>query len=175
MGMTGGANLYGGSFLISMLFVVGGVPGLWLVEKIGRRKLLLWSFGVIVLALAVPAFSLNVQAAPLFIALAIFVLASGASSFSRGGLPQRALPRGSPGNSSGLRHGNQPRWLHGQHLPDAGRYPQLRRRRLAAHRRCHLPGRTGGYLPPGTGNRQQVPSGAHDRKNAGSTGNRQSN
>src|SRR5699024_7095400 len=29
-GMTGDANVYGGSFLISMLFVIGGIPGLWL-------------------------------------------------------------------------------------------------------------------------------------------------
>lgn len=92
MGMTGDANLYGGSFLISMLFVVGGVPGLWLVEKIGRRKLLLWSFGVIVLALAVPAFIPNVQAAPLFIALAIFALASGASSFLEVVYPNELFP-----------------------------------------------------------------------------------
>jgi putative MFS transporter len=92
MGMTGDANLYGGSFLISMLFVVGGVPGLWLVEKIGRRKLLLWSFGIIVVALAIPAFIPNVQAAPLFIALAIFALASGASSFLEVVYPNELFP-----------------------------------------------------------------------------------
>lgn len=92
MGMTGDANLYGGSFLISMLFVVGGIPGLWLVEKIGRRKLLLWSFGIIVVALAIPAFIPNVQAAPLFIALAIFALASGASSFLEVVYPNELFP-----------------------------------------------------------------------------------
>lgn len=92
MGLTGDANLYGGSFLISMLFVVGGVPGLWLVEKIGRRKLLLWSFGVIVVALAIPAFIPDVQAAPLFIALAIFALASGASSFLEVVYPNELFP-----------------------------------------------------------------------------------
>ncbi|WP_426940142.1 MFS transporter [Pseudarthrobacter sp. S6] len=92
MGMTGDANLYGGSFLISMLFVVGGVPGLWLVERIGRRKLLLWSFGIIVVALAIPAFITNVQAGPLFIALAIFALASGASSFLEVVYPNELFP-----------------------------------------------------------------------------------
>ncbi|WP_082579237.1 MFS transporter [Arthrobacter sp. Soil736] len=92
MGLTGDANLYGGSFLISMLFVVGGIPGLWLVEKIGRRKLLLWSFGIIVVALAVPAFIPNVQAAPLFIALAVFALASGASSFLEVVYPNELFP-----------------------------------------------------------------------------------
>ncbi|WP_035741785.1 MFS transporter [Arthrobacter sp. MA-N2] len=92
MGITGDANLYGGSFLVSMLFVVGGIPGLWLVEKIGRRKLLLCSFGIIVVALAIPAFIPNVQAGPLFIALAIFALASGASSFLEVVYPNELFP-----------------------------------------------------------------------------------
>lgn len=91
-GMHGDANLYGGSFLISMLFVVGGIPGLWLVEKIGRRKLLLWTFGIIVVALAIPAFIPNVEAAPLFIALAVFALASGASSFLEVVYPNELFP-----------------------------------------------------------------------------------
>ncbi|WP_336711236.1 MFS transporter [Arthrobacter sp. USHLN218] len=91
-GMTGDANLYGGSFLISMLFVVGGVPGLWLVEKIGRRRLLLWSFGIIAVALAIPAFIPDVHAGPLFLALAIFALASGASSFLEVVYPNELFP-----------------------------------------------------------------------------------
>lgn len=91
-GMTGDANLYGGTFLISMLFVVGGLPGLWLVDKIGRRKLLLWTFGIIVVALAIPVFIPNVSAGPLFIALAIFALASGASSFIEMIYPNELFP-----------------------------------------------------------------------------------
>ncbi len=91
-GMTGDANLYGGSFLISMLFVVGGIPGLWLVDKIGRRKLLIWTFAIIVVALAVPAFIPNVTAAPLFLALAIFAIASGASSFLEVVYPNELFP-----------------------------------------------------------------------------------
>ncbi|BCT78040.1 MFS transporter [Sinomonas cyclohexanicum] len=91
-GLTGDANLYGGSFLISMIFVVGGVPGLWLVERIGRRRLLLWSFGIIVVALAIPAFIPNVSAAPLFLALAVFALASGASSFLEVVYPNELFP-----------------------------------------------------------------------------------
>ena len=75
-----------------MLFVVGGIPGLWLVEKIGRRRLLLSSFGVIVVALAIPAFIPDVQAAPFFIALAVFALASGASSFLEVVYPNELFP-----------------------------------------------------------------------------------
>lgn len=91
-GLTGDANLYGGSFLISMIFVIGGVPGLWLVERIGRRRLLLWTFGIIVVALAIPAFIPNVSAAPLFLALAVFALASGASSFLEVVYPNELFP-----------------------------------------------------------------------------------
>lgn len=92
MGLTGDANLYGGSFLISMLFVIGGIPGLWLVERIGRRKLLIWSFVVIVVALGLPAFIPGVHAQLLFTALAIFALASGASSFLEVVYPNELFP-----------------------------------------------------------------------------------
>lgn len=91
-GLTGDANLYGGSLIISLLFVLGGIPGLWLVERIGRRKLLLWSFGVIVVALAAPAFIPGVTASALFTALAIFALASGASSFLEVVYPNELFP-----------------------------------------------------------------------------------
>ncbi len=91
-GMDGDANLYGGSLLISLIFVVGGIPGLWLVERIGRRKLLLWSFGIIVVALAAPAFIPNVAPQTLFTALAIFALASGASSFLEVVYPNELFP-----------------------------------------------------------------------------------
>ncbi|WP_372697325.1 MFS transporter [Arthrobacter sp. JSM 101049] len=91
-GLDGDANLYGGSLLISLLFVVGGIPGLWLVERIGRRKLLLWSFAVIVLALAAPAFIPGVAPQFLFTALAVFALASGASSFLEVVYPNELFP-----------------------------------------------------------------------------------
>ena len=91
-GLDGDANLYGGSLLISLLFVVGGIPGLWLVERIGRRKLLLWTFGIIVVALAAPAFIPDVAPQTLFTALAIFALASGASSFLEVVYPNELFP-----------------------------------------------------------------------------------
>jgi putative MFS transporter len=91
-GLDGDANLYGGSLLISLLFVVGGIPGLWLVERIGRRTLLLWTFGIIVVALAAPAFVTGVGPKTLFTALAIFALASGASSFLEVVYPNELFP-----------------------------------------------------------------------------------
>lgn len=91
-GMTGDANLYGGSLIISALFVVGGIPGLWLVEKIGRRKLLVASFVLATIVLAVPVFIPNVNAVVLFTALAVFAIASGSANFLQIVYPNELFP-----------------------------------------------------------------------------------
>ena len=91
-GMTGDANLYGGSLIISALFVVGGIPGLWLVEKIGRRKLLLYSFMLATVVLALPLFIPDVGAVTLFIILAIFAIASGSANFLQIVYPNELFP-----------------------------------------------------------------------------------
>ncbi|WP_066897600.1 MFS transporter [Mycolicibacterium houstonense] len=91
-GLEGDANLYGGSLLISLLFVVGGIPGLYLVEKIGRRALLIGSFAVIAVALAIPALIPGIPPAAFFLALAVYALASGASSFLEIVYPNELFP-----------------------------------------------------------------------------------
>jgi putative MFS transporter len=91
-GLYGDANLYGGSLIIAVLFVVGGIPGLWLVEKIGRRKLLIGSFAVIGVTLAVPALIPDVPAEIFFLALAVFAIGSGASSFLEVVYPNELFP-----------------------------------------------------------------------------------
>lgn len=91
-GLEGDANLYGGSLLIALMFVVGGIPGLWLVEKIGRRKLLIWSFVIATVALGLPAIIPNVGAVPLFIALAVFAVASGSANFLEVVYPNELFP-----------------------------------------------------------------------------------
>lgn len=91
-GMTGDSNLYGGSLLISSLFVVGGIPGLWLVERIGRKPLLVWTFAIAAVALVLPAFIPNVGAGMLFTALAIFAVCSGAANFLQIVYPNELFP-----------------------------------------------------------------------------------
>ena len=91
-GLKGDANLYGGSLIISLLFVVGGFPGLYLVERIGRRKLLLGSFAIIAVALAIPIVVPNVPPWLFFIALAIFAITSGGSSFLEVVYPNEIFP-----------------------------------------------------------------------------------
>ncbi|MUL85493.1 MULTISPECIES: MFS transporter [unclassified Mycolicibacterium] len=91
-GLHGDANLYGGSLLISLLFVVGGLPGLYLVERIGRRPLLIGSFAIIVLALAIPALIPGVPPVVFFLALAVYAVTSGASSFLEIVYPNELFP-----------------------------------------------------------------------------------
>ncbi|MGY4650181.1 MFS transporter [Mycobacterium sp. URHB0021] len=91
-GLKGDASLYGGSLIIALLFVVGGFPGLYLVERIGRRKLLLGSFAVIAVALAIPVVVPNVPEWLFFLALAIFAVTSGASSFLSVVYPNEIFP-----------------------------------------------------------------------------------
>ncbi|BCI53910.1 MFS transporter [Mycolicibacterium litorale] len=91
-GLEGDSNLYGGSLIIALLFVVGGIPGLYLVERIGRRALLVWSFAIIAVALAVPAVVPGVPPLVFFLALAVFALASGASSFLEIVYPNELFP-----------------------------------------------------------------------------------
>jgi MFS transporter, putative metabolite transport protein len=91
-GLTGDANTYGGSTLIAALFVVGGIPGLYLVERIGRRPLLLWSFVVAGAALLIPAVIPGVPGWLFFAALAVFAVSSGASNFLQVVYPNELFP-----------------------------------------------------------------------------------
>ncbi|MDR7303554.1 MFS transporter [Haloactinomyces albus] len=91
-GLTGDANTYGGSALIALLFVVGGLPGLYLVEAIGRKRLLLWSFAFVGIALTLPAVIPGVPAWFFFAALAAFAVGSGASNFLQVVYPNEIFP-----------------------------------------------------------------------------------
>lgn len=91
-GLEGDSNLYGGSLIIALLFVVGGIPGLYLVERIGRRALLVGSFAIIAVALAIPAVIPGVPPLVFFLALAVFALVSGASSFLEIVYPNELFP-----------------------------------------------------------------------------------
>lgn len=91
-GMTGDANLYGGSLIISMFFVVGGIPGLLVVDRLGRRKLMIISFALATVVLLIPALIPNVGAWPLFIALVLFAFASGSANFLQIVYPNELFP-----------------------------------------------------------------------------------
>jgi putative MFS transporter len=64
-----------------VLFLVGGVPGLLLVDKIGRKPLLLWTFAVMSAAFVVVATNPHAPAVVLFALLALYAITSGACNF----------------------------------------------------------------------------------------------
>nr|WP_257101694.1 sugar porter family MFS transporter [Streptomyces sp. alain-838] len=68
-GMSDGGVSVLGSALISMLFLIGCVPALRLIDTLGRRRLIIWSFGLMVVPLAVLGL---VPTAPVAVILACF-------------------------------------------------------------------------------------------------------
>ncbi|MGP3989857.1 MFS transporter [Streptomyces sp. 3N207] len=68
-GMSGSSESIIGSALISMLFLIGCVPALRLIDTLGRRPLIVWSFALMVLPLAVLGLA---PAAPVAVVLACF-------------------------------------------------------------------------------------------------------
>ncbi|WP_234365008.1 MFS transporter [Streptomyces sp. RTd22] len=68
-GMASSSDSVIGSALISMLFLVGCVPALRLIDTLGRRRLIIWSFGLMAIPLAVLGL---VPAAPVGVVLACF-------------------------------------------------------------------------------------------------------
>jgi MFS transporter, putative metabolite transport protein len=88
MGITGNTA----EVFLAVLFVIGGVPGLWLVERIGRRALLLWSFGIIAVALGIPGLVPGLPTWVSFVSVCVFALASGGSSFLEVVYPNELFP-----------------------------------------------------------------------------------
>ncbi|MGW3625118.1 MFS transporter [Streptomyces sp. NPDC000880] len=92
--LLGGMGITGNSaeIFLAALFVVGGIPGLWVVERIGRRTLLLWSFGIIAVALAIPGLVPGLPTWVFFVSVCVFALASGGSSFLEVVYPNELFP-----------------------------------------------------------------------------------
>ncbi|MFF3467155.1 MFS transporter [Streptomyces sp. NPDC002619] len=98
MGITGNTA----EIFLAVLFVIGGVPGLWLVERLGRRTLLLWSFAVIAVALAIPGLVPGLPNWVSFLAVCVFALASGGSSFLEVVYPNELFPTEIRGTAVGV-------------------------------------------------------------------------
>lgn len=88
MGITGNTA----EVFLAVLFVIGGIPGLWLVERSGRRALLLGSFGIIAVALGIPGLVPGLPTWVTFTSVYVFALASGGSSFLEVVYPNELFP-----------------------------------------------------------------------------------
>ncbi|MCV7283284.1 MFS transporter [Mycolicibacterium flavescens] len=85
-------NIYLAELVISTLFLVGGVPGLLLVDKIGRKPLLIYTFAIMSIAFAFMAVNPSAPAVLLFAALAVYAVTSGACNFIEIIYPNELFP-----------------------------------------------------------------------------------
>ncbi|WP_101949285.1 MFS transporter [Mycobacterium sp. 3519A] len=85
-------NIYLAELIISALFLVGGIPGLLLVDKIGRKPLLIWTFVVMSAAFTLMAVVPGAPAGVLFAALAVYAITSGACNFIEIIYPNELFP-----------------------------------------------------------------------------------
>ena len=88
VGLTGtGAEVF-----LAMLFVVGGIPGLMLVDKIGRKALLIYTFAGIGVIWGIAGLVPGLPIMVVFAAICAFALLSGASNFLEIVLPNELFP-----------------------------------------------------------------------------------
>lgn len=91
-GMSSGSDSILGSALISMLFLLGCLPALRLIDTLGRRPLIVWSFALMVVPLAILGL---VPTAPVAVVLACFcayALCSGGPSILEFIYPTELFP-----------------------------------------------------------------------------------
>ncbi|WP_028926815.1 MFS transporter [Pseudonocardia acaciae] len=90
LGTGNGANL--GTALVNLIFAVGCLPAMWLLESVGRRRTITWSFALMVLPLlALGAFT----HAPAWLAVSFFclyALFSGGPGILEWGYPNELFP-----------------------------------------------------------------------------------
>jgi putative MFS transporter len=87
-GLTG----HGAEIFLAALFVVGGIPGLLLVDRIGRKALLIYSFAAITIVWGVAGAFPALPAMVVFAVICFFALASGASNFLEIVYPNELFP-----------------------------------------------------------------------------------
>ncbi|WP_327147803.1 MFS transporter [Nocardia sp. NBC_01329] len=88
--------------LIALLFVVGSVPGLWLVDRIGRIPLLVSTFAIMALTFGFIAVFPAAPPSLLFAALALYAVASGASNFIEIIVPNELFPTSVRATATGI-------------------------------------------------------------------------
>lgn len=93
---------YLSELIIATLFVVGSVPGLWLIDKMGRIPLLVTTFVIMAAAFAFIAIFPTAPPEILFAALALYAIASGASNFIEIIVPNELFPTAVRATATGI-------------------------------------------------------------------------
>lgn len=91
MGIARG-NTYAAELIISALFLIGGVPGLFLIDKIGRKTLLVVTFIIMGVCFVFMASCPNAPSSALLAALAVYAVTSGACNFIEIIYPNELFP-----------------------------------------------------------------------------------
>ncbi|MBC2640747.1 MULTISPECIES: MFS transporter [unclassified Rhodococcus (in: high G+C Gram-positive bacteria)] len=87
-----GDNIYLAELIISALFLAGGIPGLMMVDKIGRKSLLIVTFAIMSIAFGFMALFPAAPALALLLALAVYAVTSGACNFIEIIYPNELFP-----------------------------------------------------------------------------------
>jgi MFS transporter, putative metabolite transport protein len=97
-----GGGLYLPELIISALFVAGGVPGLWLVDRFGRLPVLNATF--VLMAASFAGLALWQDAPPVgaFTLLAVYAVSSGASNFIEIIVPNELFPTSVRATATGI-------------------------------------------------------------------------
>lgn len=84
------ANL--GTAIINLVFAVGCLPAMWLLESTGRRPVITWSFGLMVLPLLGLAAWAHAPAAIAIVLFCLYALFSGGPGILEWGYPNELFP-----------------------------------------------------------------------------------
>lgn len=88
VGLTGN----GAEIFLAALFVVGGIPGILLVDRIGRKPLLVWTFAVVAVVWGIVGFVQSSPVALVFAAICAFAFFNGAANFLQIVYPNELFP-----------------------------------------------------------------------------------
>ncbi|MET9972491.1 MFS transporter, partial [Streptomyces sp. NPDC006356] len=91
-GMNGSGDSIIGSALISLLFLIGCVPALRLIDTVGRRPLIVWSFALMVVPLAVLGLAPTASVAVVLVCFCAYALFSGGPSILEFIYPTELFP-----------------------------------------------------------------------------------
>lgn len=89
---TVGLEGNGAEVFLAALFVVGGIPGLMLVDRIGRKALLIYSFGGIAVIWGMAGLMPGLPMMAIFAAICLFAFLSGSSNFLEVVVPNELFP-----------------------------------------------------------------------------------
>ncbi|MQA82023.1 MAG: MFS transporter [Streptosporangiales bacterium] len=101
-GLPPGSGIYVAEAVIGGLFLLGGAPGLLLVDRIGRKSLLLWTFVVMAVLFGLMAAFQGASPALLLVLLCAYAVVSGSCNFIEIIYPNELFPTDIRATATGI-------------------------------------------------------------------------